>query len=123
MTVAEQPQHMQALNQANETRLARAALKQEIKRGRVRVPDLLTAEIPDWLERMAVADLLRAVPYLPKLTYQRFLIDCPVGELQPVGRVTIRQRHFLAEALLSWEARRAERLERLARSKVGVGSA
>ena len=53
------PQHLEALDRANEIRLARAQLKASIKAGEVTVPEALNLQ-PEMVATMKVADLLKA---------------------------------------------------------------
>ena len=56
-TIARAPQHLQALQRANEVRLARADLKRRIAQGHVSAAEIVLACPPE-VEGMAVADLL-----------------------------------------------------------------
>jgi hypothetical protein len=54
------PQNMQALAKANETRLARAELKRELKAGTCSI-DVVLLDPPDFAKAMPVLDLLGAL--------------------------------------------------------------
>lgn len=108
-------QALEALKSANRIRLARTKLKREIKAEEISVAEVLTDEIPDWLENMPIGELLGAIKRFPLRNFHSLLAECPISEMQPVGRATIRQRNFLADAVLSWEAGRDEVRERRAR--------
>src|SRR2546423_15664258 len=56
-TIARAPQHLQALERANEVRLARADLKRRIAQGHVSAAEIVLACPPE-VEGMAVAHLL-----------------------------------------------------------------
>jgi hypothetical protein len=104
MTVAEKPQNMVALARANKTRLARAALKRDIRCGEVSISDVLLADIPDWLTMMPVGELLRSVRAVGPSRCRQILARVgdgrwPCSELKEVGYLTMRQRAYLADVL------------------------
>jgi hypothetical protein len=96
-------QHLEALERANRIRFARAQLKRDIKVRKVSAAEVLLSDIPDWLEKMAIEDLLRATVRLGTKKIQRFLYAVPCGPLQTVGELTVRQRSVLAEKVADWE--------------------
>lgn len=102
---AEKPQHLAALESANRIRLARAALKRDIRTGETTVAEVLLADIPDWLEGMAVGELVQAVRWIGPHKCRQVLTRMgdgrwPCSELKEVGYLTMRQRRHLAEALI-----------------------
>lgn len=99
-------QHETARERANEVRLARADLKRKLKARKRFLPDVLTAEIPDWLDNMPTSDLLDAVPSLPKKRIYEFLYTANLSESRTVEHTTVRQRNLLAELVGEWEAKR-----------------
>jgi hypothetical protein len=101
---------MDALQErSRQIRSHRKALDEAIRAEEISVAEVLTDEIPDWLERVPLIHLLSQPYRIPTKLVHQFLADCPVqSELQKVGRTTTRQREWLAGAILSWEARRDE---------------
>lgn len=104
-------QEMEALANANRIRLARAALKREIAAGRTSVAEVMHSETPDWLERMAVGELVRATRRMGPSKSTPLLRRVPVSESQQVGRLTERQRRVLAALMVDWSARNLPRRE------------
>jgi hypothetical protein len=104
-----QPQHLVALADANRIRLARAALKRAIKKGEVRVSEVLLSEIPDWLETMPVEALCLASPRVGKYRVYPVLHQVPTHPHSHVGFLTIRQRWVLAELSEKWPAVQAQK--------------
>src|SRR4051812_41291663 len=101
-TIAPAPQHMLALQRANEVRLARAELKRSVAHGRVRVADVVLA--PPWeAESMTIADLLMSQRRWGITRCRKLLQTIPMSENKTVGSMTDRQRRALA-ALLSPDA-------------------
>ena len=93
------PQHMQALEQANRVRLARAALKRRVGTG-----DLAAAEVivtcPWEAQSMPIMDLLMSQRRWGRTRCRKFLTSIRMSETKTVGSLTERQRRTLA-ALLS----------------------
>ncbi len=93
------PQHMQALEQANRVRLARAALKRRVGKG-----DLAAAEVivtcPQEAQSMPIMDLLMSQRRWGHTRCRKFLTSIRMSETKTVGSLTERQRRTLA-ALLS----------------------
>lgn len=99
MPVAEKPQVLQALERATENRLARAALKREIKAGAVSVAELLRCECRPCLQTMYVEDFIGLIPRMPRKRVHRLMRAVPVAFIATVGKLTGRQRLALADAL------------------------
>lgn len=97
-TIAPAPQHLMALNRANEVRLARAQLKRRVATGEVAVEDVVL-ECPWEAESMAVADLLMAQRRWGHTRCRKFLARVPMAETKTVGSMTERQRRALAALL------------------------
>jgi len=95
---ANSPQHMRALEYANEVRLARAALKRAVKAGDVHVADVVRA-CPWEVETMTVAELLRSQSRWGRTRTNKFLTPLAVSENRQIGRLTARQRDVLAARL------------------------
>jgi hypothetical protein len=87
-------QRMDALGRANEVRSRRAALKGDLKRGVVRVDDILAAP-PEYLLTAKVADLLMAAPKCGRVKSARILEQCRISPSKTVGGLSERQRHEL----------------------------
>ena len=98
------PQHMRALERANQVRLARAELKRRIADGKVDAADVIL-ECPWEAESMAVADLLMSQRRWGHTRCRKFLAQIPMSEKKPVGSMTERQRRALAAMLRSSRGR------------------
>lgn len=96
--VAETPQHMLALAKANGVRLARAALKENVKTGRVRAADVLL-DPPGEARTMLVVDLLRAQHRWERTRARRVLAGTFIPDNKQVGALTERQARLLVERL------------------------
>lgn len=93
--IAEGPQHMAALQRANEVRLARATLKRRVAEGEVSVAAVVLT-IPVEAEGMAVADLLMCQRRWGRARCRKLLSAVPLSETKPLGSLTERQRRALA---------------------------
>jgi hypothetical protein len=103
-TATKIPQHMQALALGNETRLKRAALKRDIRTGKTSISDVLLAEIPDYLKKMPIGELIQAVRWVGPSKSRQILARVgdgrwPLHERKEVGYLTKRQRVYLADVL------------------------
>ena len=94
-TLAPAPQHMQALQRANEVRLARAALKRRVAEGRTTVGAVVLA-CPWEASSMPIAELLLSQRRWGATRCSRFLADLGMTETKTVGSLTDRQRRMLA---------------------------
>ena len=94
------PQHMRALERANEVRLARAELKRRIALGSIDVAEVL-ADCPWEAESMAVGDLLMSQRRWGQTRCRKFLAQLPMSEKKTIGSMTDRQRLTLAGLLRS----------------------
>lgn len=97
-TIARGPQHMQALQRANEVRLARAALKRRVASGDISVAEVVLT-VPWEAESMTISDLLTAQRRWGHTRCRRFLQGIPMSETKTVGSMTDRQRHAIAAML------------------------
>jgi len=97
-TIAPAPQHMQALQRANEVRLARAELKRRVAAGEVSAAEVIL-ECPWEAESMPVADLLTSQRRWGTTRCRRLLAGIPITETKAIGALTERQRLALAEVL------------------------
>jgi hypothetical protein len=103
--IAPAPQHMQALQRANEVRLARAELKRRVAKGEVSVAEIVVNR-PWEAESMTISDLLMSQRRWGVTRCRKLLQYVPMSETKTVGSMTHRQRHALADLL---EANVAER--------------
>ena len=97
-TIAPAPQHMQALQRANEVRLARAELKRRIATGEISASEVIL-ECPWEADSMSVADLLLSQRRWGNTRCRNFLAGIPMSETKTVGSMTERQRHALSDML------------------------
>ncbi len=100
------PQHMRALQRANEVRLARADLKRRVAAGEISVADVIR-DCPWESESMAVADLLMSQRRWGQTRCRKFLAQIPMSEKKTIGSMTERQRRTLSEMLSCSEPGRA----------------
>jgi hypothetical protein len=96
------PQHMCALDRANEVRLARAELKRRVAFGTLDVVEVI-AYCPWEAHSMAVADLLMSQRRWGQTRCRKLLAQLPMSEKKTVGSMTDRQRRTLAAMLASAE--------------------
>lgn len=96
--IAPGPQHLRALQRANEVRLARAELKRRIAEGDLSVSEVVTCA-PREAEGMEIADLLMSQRRWGRTRCRRVLSQVPLPENKTVGSMTDRQRRALAALL------------------------
>lgn len=94
---APMPQHLVALDRANKVRLARAALKAEIKADPAVLAGLLHPdhELKDWQREMPLVDALNALERWGPHRSRRLCLMIPVSEHKALGDLTVRQRRAL----------------------------
>ena len=92
------PQHMRALERANQVRLARAELKRRVASGEIGVAQVIL-DCPWEADSMAVADLLMSQRRWGQTRCRKFLAQIPMSEQKTVGSMTERQRRTLAAML------------------------
>lgn len=92
------PQHMRALQRANQVRLARAELKRRVAAGELPVAQVIL-ECPWEAESMAVADLLMSQRRWGQTRCHKFLSQIQMSEKKTLGSMTERQRRTLAAML------------------------
>jgi hypothetical protein len=90
-TIPQIPQHMAALDRANEIRLARADAKRQLKRGELLADDLLV-DMPYWAEGWKIGQFLAHVPHRGRHHFVAGVCRC-VGctESLKLGNLTERQ--------------------------------
>jgi hypothetical protein len=98
MVAPASPQHMRALERANQVRLARAELKRRVATGQLDVATVIL-ECPWEAESMAVADLLMSQRRWGQTRCRKFLSQIPMSEKKTIGSMTERQRRTLAAQL------------------------
>ena len=91
-------QRMTALQQANEIRFARAALRVDLYHGNVDARDIILSP-PKFVQSMRVVDLLLAVPRVGPSKAARMLRFCRVSATRPLGGMTQRERVELSSLL------------------------
>ena len=97
-TIVPGPQHLRALNRANEVRLARAELKRRVATGEICVAEVIL-ETPWEAQSMSVADLLTSQRRWGHQRCRKLLGQVPVSETKTIGSLTDRQRLALASLL------------------------
>jgi hypothetical protein len=97
-TIAAVPQHMQALEQANRIRLARARLKARVASGELSAAEVIVT-CPMEAETMEISDLLLSQRRWGWTRCKRFLASIPISENKTIGSMTERQRRTLAARL------------------------
>jgi hypothetical protein len=113
-------QHMDALKLANEIRLGRAKLKQQVGAGTITVADVI-ADAPDCAGSMTIAELVSSQRRWGTTRTSKLLAGIGMPETKTIGSLTLRQRGLLI-GLLGFEGSdahqrmvRAEEFEREAR--------
>jgi len=91
---------MQALQRANEVRLARAELKRHVGEGAVSVKEVIL-ECPWEAASMTVAELLLSQRRWGTTRASKFLAQIGMPEAKAIGAMTERQRLALVAALTS----------------------
>jgi hypothetical protein len=89
---------MQALQRANEVRLARAGLKRRVASGELSVAEVLLGSYWE-AENMTISDLLMSQRRWGHTRCRKLLMQVPVSENKTVGTMTERQRRALAGLL------------------------
>jgi hypothetical protein len=89
---------MQALEHANKVRLARAALKRNIARGKLEAAEVIR-ECPWETESMTLAELLTSQRRWGRTRSRKFLLALALSENKRLGTLTERQRQLLSAEL------------------------
>lgn len=102
------PQHLRALQRANDHRLRRAAIKREVKAGTKTIRDVLEVhevagidtleDVDPAIASMTVADLLAEQPRWGPTRAGKLLASLRIPEARPVGALTMRSRRAIAAA-------------------------
>ena len=107
------PQHLKALQRANEVRLARAALKRRIASGEDTAAEVILA-CPAEVEGMTVSDLLMSQRRWGRTRCRKFLATIPLSESKQIGTLTDRQKQAVASELPTPTSSRSHAPERAA---------
>ncbi len=91
-------QRMEALRLANAIRSERAALKRDLKAGRVRIEQVL-GDPPEYLHTAKVSEIMLAVPRYGRVKVAKVLQRCRISPSKTVAGLSERQRTELIEAL------------------------
>lgn len=91
-------QRMEALRLANAIRTERAALKRDLKAGRVRIDQVL-GDPPEYLHTAKVSDIMLAVPRYGRVKVAKVLQRCRISPSKTVAGLSERQRSELIDAL------------------------
>jgi hypothetical protein len=94
-TIAPAPQHMQALQRANEVRLARAGLKRRVAEGVITAGEVILT-CPWEAASMTIGELLVSQHRWGSTRCRKFLNEIGMPETKSVGSMTDRQRRALA---------------------------
>jgi hypothetical protein len=98
MEASRQPQHLRALDRANETRLARAKVKRQVAAGEKSAADVLRD--PSWcVATWQIVDLLMAQRRWGRARARRLLLSLGLPEQKQIGTMTERQRKALIAVL------------------------
>lgn len=89
---------MEALQRANHVRSQRAALKADLKQGRVSITAIIQ-DPPDYLATAKIVDVLMAAPKYGRVKAARIMERCRVSQSKTVGGLSDRQRRELITAL------------------------
>ena len=89
------PQHMRALQRANEVRLARAELKRNVGLGEIAVGEVILT-CPWEAASMTIAELLASQRRWGTSRCSKFLAGIGMPETKTIGSMTERQRSLLA---------------------------
>jgi len=87
-------QRLDALRRANDIRSRRARLKKELKKGVVKIDEILVAP-PEFIKTAKVIDVLLAVPNCGKVKSAKVLNHCRISPNKTVGGLSERQRREL----------------------------
>ena len=91
-------QRFQALQRANQVRVARAAVKHLIGAGEISVIEVIVSDSPE-IARMAIIELLLSQRSWGYARCRGLLMAVPLSESKTVGSMTARQRTLLSALL------------------------
>ncbi|MFA6002047.1 MAG: integration host factor, actinobacterial type [Thermoleophilia bacterium] len=87
-------QRLDALRRANDVRSQRARLKKDLKKGVIKIDEILAAP-PEFIKTAKVIDVLLAVPNCGKVKSAKVLNHCRISPNKTVGGLSERQRREL----------------------------
>ncbi|MFA5801860.1 MAG: integration host factor, actinobacterial type [Thermoleophilia bacterium] len=87
-------QRLDALRRANNVRSQRARLKKDLKKGAIKIDEILAAP-PEFIKTAKVIDVLLAVPNCGKVKSAKVLNHCRISPNKTVGGLSERQRREL----------------------------
>ncbi|MFA5808889.1 MAG: integration host factor, actinobacterial type [Thermoleophilia bacterium] len=87
-------QRLDALRRANDVRSQRARLKKDLKKGAIKIDEILAAP-PEFIKTAKVIDVLLAVPNCGKVKSAKVLNHCRISPNKTVGGLSERQRREL----------------------------
>jgi hypothetical protein len=96
--VAAAPQHLRALEHANQVRMARAQVKRRVRAGELRTADVVLT-CPWEVRTMSVRELVASQRSWGPTRCRRLLLSLGVPENKQLGTLTERQRLALAAIL------------------------
>jgi hypothetical protein len=96
----QKPQHLLALDRANEVRLARAALKRRVAAGSADIIEIVL-ECPWEAESMKIGELLASQRRWGRARARKLVLPLRMSENKELGSLTERQRKLLAAALMA----------------------
>lgn len=91
-------QRMDALDKANEIRIARARLKKDLKAGRKSIQHLLL-DPPTYILTMKLFDLVLACPKYGRVKVNKILTQCRISPSKTIGGMSQRQRSEIVSML------------------------
>jgi hypothetical protein len=98
-TPGDGPQHVRALDRANQVRSVRALVKRRIASGDLTAAAVILSH--RWeIERMPIAEVLTSQRRWGSGRCHEFLLDVTLPESQTIGSMTDRQRRAVASQLL-----------------------
>lgn len=87
-------QRLDALQRANAIRSQRARLKKDLKRGAIKIDEILN-DPPEYIKTAKVVDVLLSVPNCGKVKSTKVLNHCRISPNKTVGGLSERQRREL----------------------------
>ena len=87
-------QRLDALRRANDIRSQRARLKKDLKKGVIKIDEILAGP-PEFIRTAKVIDVLLAVPNCGKVKSAKVLNHCRISPNKTVGGLSERQRREL----------------------------
>lgn len=90
---------MAALKKAQEMRSKRAELRQQLKKGKITLQDILNSTDDEVIARMRVTYLLQSLPQVGKITSEKVMQEIGINENRRVQGLGKRQRDELLKRL------------------------